>query len=82
MIQEETSELNLSRLEEEFAGDGEAADSDDDGPVYLDLTGLQTGANSEGRLGRGTRGYSRCQGMETGGGEGYAFIEGPCATGQ
>ncbi len=51
MIQEETSELNLSRLEEEFAGDGEAADSDDDGPVYLDLTGLQTGANSEGRLG-------------------------------
>ena len=51
VIQEESSELNLSRLEEEFAGDGETADSDDDGPVYLDLTGIQTGDNSEGRLG-------------------------------
>ncbi len=51
VVQEESSELSLSRLEEELAEDDEMADSDDDGPVYLDLTGIGSGGDSEGALG-------------------------------
>ncbi len=51
VVQEESSELSLSRLEEELAEDDENVDSDDDGPVYLDLTGFGTGGDSQGVLG-------------------------------
>lgn len=51
VLQEESSELSLSRLEEELAEEDDMDDSDDDGPVYLDLTGIGTGGDAEGGLG-------------------------------
>ena len=47
VVQEESSELSLSRLEEELA-EVDTVDSDDDGPVYLDLTGIKQQVDSEG----------------------------------
>lgn len=47
VIQEEGVELSLSRLEEEMAIEDDVEDSDDDAPVYLDLSGIKQGRDEE-----------------------------------
>ena len=47
VIQEEGIELSLSRLEEEMAIEDDGEDSDDDAPVYLDLSEIKQGKDEE-----------------------------------
>ena len=45
MIQEERSEVSISKLEEEIPDDG--GESEEEGPVFLDLSGLKQGRELE-----------------------------------
>ena len=46
VIQEETSEVNLTQVEEEM-GDMDGADSEDEAPVFLDLSGFKSNKDAE-----------------------------------
>lgn len=45
VIQEERSEVNLSQVEDQM--EDTAPDSEDEAPVFLDLSGLKTGKDLE-----------------------------------